>query len=346
MRRALTTVVLLALMAAFGFGVNRFLASKRHAAQAQAAVAKPTQVKPAFILPGTLYLAQHGDIYRLHAGTFADLHLPNKGTWMQPAVVPGTTNIVAVLRTDAYSDLYLISSSGATLQQLTHNATSSRTIQLNHWVYWPAVAADGNTIYVSYDSPKTTDSYRIDFAVWKGVLNGVVTAHELTVPFQYTGGDVKATPMSSGNVLYAKYQISGVNVFSRIALQTKPLAFPVDLTAVTDDCGQPALSPDETLVAMLCEGGTGLQSTRLEVAPLTGSVLGAPRVLVDNCLCAAPVWAPDGSGLVYDAPADASGHFQLWWIAGAAGVKPKAPRAVTDTLDLDALSPVAWIAGQ
>src|SRR5207302_6256802 len=114
------------------------------------------------------------------------------------------------------------------------------------------------------------------------------------------------------------------------------------LTKSDDDCSQPALSPDATSVAMVCTGGTGLQSTRLEVAPLTGTTLGAPRVLVTNCLCASPAWAPDGSGIVYYAPSDVTGNFEMWWIKSAAGPVAHAPQQVTRGLDFDALSPPAW----
>ena len=114
------------------------------------------------------------------------------------------------------------------------------------------------------------------------------------------------------------------------------------LTDATEDCAQPAVSPGGTMVAMVCTNGTGLQSTSLDVAPLQGTTLGTPQVLVANCLCSAPAWAPDGSGLAYLAPADATGHFQLWWIAGAGTAAAKAPRQVTTQLDFDATSPPAW----
>ena len=342
MRRFLSVVVLLALMAGFAFGVNRYLAS-RQTKVAQAAT--PTQTKASFVLPGTLYLAENGDIYKLNGGTFTDLHLPsNIGTWMQPALVPGTQNIVAVARAAAYSELYLVSGSGQILQQLSHNRTTSSTIQLNHWMFWPSVAADGNTIYLSYDAPKSPQSYEIEFAIWKGTLNGKLAAKQQTTPFSYTGGDTEVTPLTNGDLLYAKYEISGGNVYSRLALQTKPLIEPTYLTDATSDCAQPAVSPDNTMVAMVCTNGTGLQSTSLQVASLQGTTLGTPRVLVASCLCSAPTWAPDGSGLTYFAPGDATGHFQLWWISGAGGLTPKAPMQVTTQLDFDATSPPAWAA--
>jgi len=348
MRRALTTVLLLMLMAAFGFGVNRFLSTRKAAIATITHVTKPTQAKPVFVLPGTLYLAQHGDIYRLSNGRFTDLEMPGNATWMQPAVIPGSFNILVVQRTAAYSEVYEVSAKGDIIEQLSNNATKSSTIQLNHWMFWPRVAADGKTVYVSYDSPKTSATYRVDFAVWKGLLDsGKLAQRELSVPWNFTGGDVEPTALPDGSVLYAKFQVGGGNVFSQVVLQTVALAAPLYLTDAASDCGQPALSPDATQVAMVCAGGTGLQNTRLEVATLTGRKLGSPTVLVDNCLCAAPVWAPDGGGVAYYAPApgDATGHFQLWWIAGAGNsVTQKPPRQVTDDLDFDALSPPAWMA--
>lgn len=341
MRRLLAVVALLALMGGFAFGVNRFLESRKAHISNDTSVSAPTAVRAAFVLPGTLFVAQHGDIYRLSDGYFADLHLPTTGMWMQPAVIAGTIDIVAILRNDAFSDLYTMNGDGSNIVQLSHNKLPG-DIQNNHWMFWPRVAADAKTLYLSYDAPKNSNSYEIAFAVWQGTLSGKPATKQITSPFSYTGGDVSAIPMSNGNLLYSKYEIASGQVFSRLAIQTKPLADPKYLTDSVSDCGQPALSPDELSVAMVCTGGTGLQSTRLEVASLQGTTLGPMRTLVDNCLCASPAWAPDGSGLVYYAPADASGHFQLWWIAGAAGTSPAPARQATTNLDFDATSPPAW----
>jgi Tol biopolymer transport system component len=341
MRRPLAILVLLALMAGFAFGVNRFFASRKTTI---ASAAAPTQVHTEINVPGTLYVAQRGNIYRLSDGVFTDLHLPaSTGTWMQPAIVPGTSDIVAVARTAAYSDLYLIDgSSGRILRQLSHNKTATVTIQLWHWMFWPRVAADGNTVFVIYDAPKSGQSYEIDFAVWSGSLSRQPATKQWTQPYSYTGGDVEPVPLPNGKLLYAKYQITGGNVFSQLALQTDALGDVVYLTSPTADCAQPAVSPDGGTLAMICASGTGLQSTSLVVAPLQGTKLGTARVLAGNCICAAPAWAADGSGLGYLAPADATGHFQLWWIAGAATATPAAAKAVTSGLDLDATSPPAW----
>ena len=72
MRRALTVVLLLALMAGFGFGVNRLIASRKSKIPTEATVFVPSATRPKIVLPGTLYLAQNGDIYRLSDGFFTD----------------------------------------------------------------------------------------------------------------------------------------------------------------------------------------------------------------------------------------------------------------------------------
>ena len=340
MRRLPTILVLLVLMAGFAFGVNRYFASRQaHLAQAAA----PSETTTLLTLPGTMFIASNGDLYRLSGSQLTDLHMPAAlCAWTQPAIIPGSGNILAVARTAAYSEVYLLSGTGQILQKLSHNQTKSSTIQLNHWMFWPRMASDGSTVYLSYDAPKTTQSYEIDFAIWRGAVGGNLVARQWTDPFGYTGGDVEAVPLANGDVLYAKYEISGGNVYSRLAMQTKAMADPVYLTQDTQDCAQPAVSPDGASVAMICTNGTGLQSTSLEVASLTGTTLGTPHVLVGGCICSAPSWAPDGSGLAYLAPADATGHFQLWWIAGAAGPTPAAAKQVTTKLDLDATAPPAW----
>jgi hypothetical protein len=59
MRRAITVVVLLALMGGFGFGVNRLIASRKAKIPTEATVYIPTATRPSIVLPGTMYLAQH-----------------------------------------------------------------------------------------------------------------------------------------------------------------------------------------------------------------------------------------------------------------------------------------------
>ncbi len=343
MRRALTVILLLALMAGFGFGVNRLIASRKSKIPTEATVFVPSATRPKIVLPGTLYLAQNGDIYRLSDGFFTDLHLTStSGTWMQPAYVAGSQNIVAVLRSAEYSNLYLVTNQGHVVKRLSNNATTHGGVYLNHWMFYPHVGTDGNTIYYSYDQPKNSSTLAVDFSVWSGALNGKLAGTELSLGNSFTGGDVYPTPMANGSVMYSRYAIGNGNAFSLIAMQAKARGPLVLLTTPTQDCGQPAPSPDGRMVAMVCIGGTGLQSTRLEVASLTGNKLGAPRTLVNNCLCADPEWAPDGSGLVYFNPADASGHFELWWIKGALGATPSAPLQVTSNLDFDAASPPSW----
>jgi Tol biopolymer transport system component len=344
MRRALTVTLVLALMAGFGLGVNRFIASKKHTIPTESSVFIPTATRPKIVLPGTLYLAQNGDIYRLSDGFFTDLHLPSSmGTWMQPAYVPNSQDIIAVLRAPEYSNLYLLNGLGQIIKQLSNNANPhTNMVYLNHWMFYPHMVPGSGTIYFSYDQPKDSATYAVDFSVWSGTLVGKLAAKQVSDSNPFTGGDVDPSPMANGAVIYSKFAIGSGNAYSQIAIQTKPQGKPILLTTPAQDCGQPAPSPDGTKVAMICMSGTGGQSTRLEIATLSAGKLGAPTTLVNNCLCANPEWAPDGSGLVYYNTADATGHFELWWIAGALGAAPAAPLQVTTNLDFDATSPPSW----
>jgi len=202
MRRALTIVLLLALMAGFGFGVNRLIASRKSKIPTEATVFSPSATRPKIVLPGTLYLAQNGDIYRLSDGFFTDLHLTSKsGVWMQPAYILGSQNIIAVLRSAEYSNMYLVTNRGHVVRRLSNNATTHGGVSLNHWMFYPHVGSNGNTIYYSYDEPKNSSTLAVDFSVWSGALNGKLAGTQLSVSNPFTGGDVDPTPMAGGKVI-------------------------------------------------------------------------------------------------------------------------------------------------
>jgi Tol biopolymer transport system component len=340
-KRLAVIVALLVAWAAFGFGVNRLLDSRKSNLTATHSTVAPPQETPAFSLPGTIYLSQAGHIYQLRGGSFTDLSLPSQaGSWMQPSITP-QGGMLLVARAAEYSDVYSRDAAG-TLQQMTRNVTRTNQVQDNAWAYWPHLAADGKTVILAYDGPKI-GTFEVHLAVWSGTLGGKLEAVQWTSPNQYTGGDVSPVPLPGGGVVYASYGITSTEqIVSRIATVAKPGAAPVFLTAEADDCSSPAVSPDGTRLAVICTSDT--QTARLEVIPLVNGVPGAAHVLVSSCLCASPAWSPDGASLLYLAPVDAGGHFQLWWIDGASSATPAAPKAVTSHLDLDATSPPAWSA--
>ncbi|MDQ6857063.1 MAG: hypothetical protein M3Z57_08320 [Candidatus Dormibacteraeota bacterium] len=144
-----------------------------------------------------------------------------------------------------------------------------------------------------------------------------------------------------GGVVFAKYYLNEKSqIVSRLASVARSGAAPVYLTAGADDCGEPAVSPDGSRVAAVCTSDT--QTARLVVLPLTRGVVGVAQVLVNSCLCASPAWSADGSGLLYLAPSDATGHFQLWWLNHADSATPSPAKQVTNHLDFDATSAPAW----
>jgi Tol biopolymer transport system component len=341
-RRLRFLVILLALWIAFGFGVNRFLDSRKSALITHPAAAMPTEETANFALPGTIYVSQAGHLYRFRARGFTDMKLPAAtGSWMQPA--PGTPGqLLVVARASEFSDVYLVdAASGAIVKKLTSNVTPNGKVPFNAWSFWPHLAPDGTTIVTAYDGPKTGISYEVHLAVWSGTLTGKVESRQWTQPATYTGGDVSPVPLPGGGIVYSSYYLNERSqIVSRIATVARPGAAPVYLTAGNDDCGEPAVNPDGSRVAVICTSDT--QTAKLEVIPLTKGVAGAAQLLVSSCLCASPAWAPDGSGLVYLAPADATGHFQLWWLSHAGAATPSPPQQVTNHLDFDATSPPAW----
>ncbi len=263
------------------------------------------------------------------------------GSWIQPSLAtPGRLLVVA--RAGEYSDIYLVdATSGAIVSKLTSNATTTRRVELNAWSFWPHLAADGSTVVFNYDGPKTGTTYEVHFAVWSGPLTGKLQTRQWTNPDAYTGGDVSPLPLPGGGVLYAKYSLNDKSqIVSRIVTVARPGAAPVYLTASSDDCAEPALSPDGSRLAVICTSDT--QTAKLEVIPLHNGTAGVPQVLNNACLCASPAWSPDGTGLLYLAPADATGHFQLWWLNHVDTATPAPAKEVTAHLDFDATSAPAW----
>lgn len=343
MRRLRFFVLLLALWVAFGFGVNRFLDSRKSTVLTHPTATVPTEETANFGLPGTIYLSQGGHLYSFHGGQFSDMKLPTAhGAWSQPAVA-GAGQLLVVARASEYSDIYLVdAASGAIVKRLTNNVSPNGRVELNAWSFWPHLAADGRTVISNYDGPKTGTTFEVHLAVWSGPLSGRIETTQWTQPQAYTGGDVSPSPLPGGGVVYATYSLNEKSqIVSRIATVARPGAAPVYLTAGADDCGAPAVSPDGSRVAAICTSDT--QTARLEVIPLSRGVAGVPQVLVKSCLCASPAWSADGSALVYLAPADATGHFQLWWLNHADTPTPSPAEQVTNHLDFEATSPPAWV---
>jgi len=320
--------LLIAAMVGFGVAVNRGIALLKTTPTGVAL--RPTEEKPRLSLPGTIYLAQQGSLYRFRDGAFTQLSLPS-GHWQQPAVMAGGS-ILAVQRGDQYSDLYLLARDGHVVRQLTHNAASGVTS--NHWAFYPHPSVDGSTIYYSSDNPKA--GFRVDFAIWRLGRGGGGLPRRLTTPNDYTGGDVVPLPLPNGGLLYSGYSLDEKgNVVSKLMLQASSHGTGAPLTTSVDDCGQPAISGDARKVAMACTAAG--QQAKLELADFDGSTLSGVRVLVQGVQLGAPAFSPDGSTIAYLAPAAAQGRFQLWTVTVSGQV-----RQITDHLDLDATSPPAW----
>jgi Tol biopolymer transport system component len=325
-----------ALVAMIGFGVGVYLLLSHSKSQSGQGASTPTAER-GIVLPGTIYLAQGGSLYSYAGGAFTKLPT-GPGTWMQPALTADRSQLLAVKRAAQSSDLYLLGLDGRVVKQLTNNQKSTNTLELNHWAFYPRATSDGHVLY-SYDSPKF--GYLVGLAVWQMPTGGSqAQAVRRTSPNDYTGGDVFPNPLAGGGLVYSKYAINGAgSVYSQLWLQLGLRTAGAELTKPIDDCGQPALSPDGTKVAMTCTSGQ--QSGRLEVASFDGQVLGTP-VTIATGQVASPTWSSDGSQLAFLAPGQAQGHFQLWAVAISKSGKAGNLRQVTNNLDFDATSAPAW----
>jgi Tol biopolymer transport system component len=309
MRRAFAVSLVVA-MVAFGFGVYARLDSMKTRSSVAATPKSPPRTKPNFSLPGTMYLTQAGTIYRLQGGVFRQIAT---GNWTQPVLSPDHTQLVAVGRFADASDLYLLDLNGQVLKQLTHNG--SRVVEDNHWSFYPRFSPDGQTIFYSWDPKDPDNFYRVDLAVFAMPAGGPQSrAKRWTFPWNYSGGDIQPVPLSSGALLYTKFDMNEQGqAFSQIWLSPRPGATGKALTRPDDDCSQPALSPDGATLAMICTSGG--QVGKLAIASFDGMTVSQPHVLIDGQLSASPAWAPDGSGLAYYAATGAAGHFQLFYLA-------------------------------
>ena len=334
MTRALTYAVLLVAMIAFGFGVYR--AANLLKTQGSTHVLKPSSTS-APSLPGTLYVAQDGALYRLKGAQFTQI--TDSAGWTEPAASPDGSQLVAVRRIGNYSDLYLLTSTGRVERQLTHH--QARAAEANHWSFFPRFSPDGAQVFYSYDA-KVVGTYQVDLAIFAmSLADGRVV--QWSTPNAYTGGDVNPVPLKGGGLIYTKYSIDDQSqVHGQVWFQASAGADGVALTKAADNCGAPAVSADDTMIAMVCRHND-LQSADVVVEHLsTNGTLETPTTLVQGQLAAAPVFSPDDKTLAFLAPVETGGAFQLWTVP-VESAKPSPAHALTSNVGLDSSAAPVWV---
>ena len=336
MKSWLVGAALVVAMLAFGVGVYHAAGYLRGD---KPVVHRPTEIT-ASPLPGTIYLTQGGAVYRFQRGSFRQI--TSEDGWTQPAAAPGG-QLIVVRRGVNYSDLYLLSTSGRVVAQLTHNSAPGPA-ENNHWAFYPRVSPDGQTLFFDYDPKDPYNTYRVDLAIFASRIGPGAGAVDWTRPNDFTGGDVNPVPLKGGDLVYTKYSIDEQSqVHSQIWIQRRAGSAGIALTTPELGCSQPAVSPDEKSIAMICNKGSN-QSAELDVAsfdPATRT-LGPPATLVSGQLVASPTFSPDGKTIAFLAPLTQGGGFQLWTMQPGSA---KSVRDITADLGLDSTSAPVWLAG-
>lgn len=333
--RWLTAVVLAVAMFAFGFAVYHVAGSLK---VGKPAVQRPSQTT-APAVPGVIYVAQAGALYRFKGGSFTQMTA--ESGWTQPSISPDGSRLVVVRRYGDWSDLYLMTTSGRVIAQLTHNHSSQ--VESNHWAFYPRLNKDGSEVFYVYDPKDPYNSYRVDLAIFASPSDPAAQGSvQWTDPNQYTGGDVNPLPLAGGGLIYTRYSIDDQSkLHSQLWVQDRAGSPGAALTDPALDCGQAAISTDQKHVAMVCTRGQ-LQGADLDLASFddTTLTLGTPRTLAQG-LVASPAFSPDARTIAYLAPVVAGGPFQLWTVATSG---TPAPRALTSNLALDSTSAPVWTA--
>lgn len=326
--RFVLALVLAVVMVVVGTMTYVYLGSRQSKAVKPAE--KPTLATPrpaAFVLPGTLYLAQDGAIYSLSAGRFHQL-TPEAG-WGQPSLFSDGSNLLAVKRSAYWSDVYVLNRFGGVVWKLTANQAKSGMADpsLNHWVFYPRLSQDGSTLWMTYDGLKCDGCYNVSPAIYAMPYGGTIRqARPWTDGGNYSGGDHQPLPVSGG-VIYTKYDYASIydaneetKLVSMLWFTSRAGSYGRQLTAPGEDCRSPALSPAGNMIAMICTYKK--QISYLTLATWNGSSLGARKNIITDQLVAQPTWAPDGSGIAFLAPGVPAGPFQLWFLPSAAYTPP------------------------
>jgi hypothetical protein len=327
-QRFVLVVVLGVVMVLVGTSTYIYLGSKQSKVAVPAQ--KPTVSTPrqqAFVLPGTLYLAQAGAIYSLSAGRFHQL-TPEAG-WSQPSLTPDGSNLIAVRNGGYWSDVFVLNRFGTPVRQVTSNQSRYGMIDpsLDHWSFYPRLSADGQTLWMTYDGLKCDGCYDVQPAIYAMPFGGTIRqARAWTDGGYFTGGDQQPIPVSGG-VIYTKYDFNPADnrLTGTLWFTSRAGSYGRALTDPSEDCRTPSLSSDGTQFAMVCTYEK--QVSYLTIASWNGSSLGPRRNIITDQLVAQPTWAPDMSGIAYFAPGAPDRPFQLWWLPRA-GYEPPPPSPV------------------
>jgi len=282
-----------------------------------------------FVQRGDIYLWQDGKIRRL-------LELGNAAS---PSWSPDGSRFAFVRFGDAFSDLYVASADGQSLQQLTQNQPpiqpgTEAYVRNSVWALDPAWMPDGQRIvYVS--DLNSAKNY-----LWLIPSNGGAPQQ---IPASTVPGDNVESPAVSPDgtrIAFAHRTTTEDGLRRRTDLWVLNLTTGevVPLVQGGDGSYAPAWSPDGNWIAYVGRQG---EANNLFVVPATG---GEPVQLTTSGAIASPAWSPDGSMIAFLQLE--GGTFEAQYVEFTVGPdgrpRASAPKRLFEAEAIDAPSGLSW----
>ena len=269
-------------------------------------------------IKGTIYMAQGGRIWKLHAGKVAAVTGATQQLAYPSASADGAVTAASVVG-HGQAQLAVGGPDFAAMVPLSPAQKNPHRASLD---LKPSLSADGKRLAFMSDRGSCCS----DEAIWEGPIRA---PHQVSFPPDTTGGDDAPAylPDATAVVLVA-WRMNRGNLDQAAVPFGRPR---VVIPAADSDVLDPAPGPGGKLAWISRKGDTA----NVVVGNLDGT--GATTVAGFGD-CRQPVWSPDQQSLVF-----ISGHggsVDLWTVRASGG----SPQRLTWGADLDANSHPAWIA--
>ena len=270
-------------------------------------------------LKGTIYLAQGGRIWKLHAGKLTVLTPANQNLAYPTVSADGSVSAASIVG-HGQAQVGVGGPDFTGLTALTRARTDAHLASLD---LKPSLSPDGKRIVFMSDRSSCCS----DEAIWEGPIR---LPHQVSFPPDASGGDDAPAYLPDGSgIVFVAWRDSHGNLDKALVPSGRAR---VVTTAGATDILDPAPGPAGRMAWVTRTGDNA------DIA--VGNIDGSGGAIVANFAdCRQPVWSPDGRNLLF---LSAHGGTTDLWMAPVGG---GTSQRLTWGADLDANSHPAWIAG-